>query len=67
MHEKENNYHLDAVDSNAVPLSCDTDFLNTNPLDRISSEVTWTDGPFHRHLYIMYTPILDMVDLKSKC
>jgi starch-binding outer membrane protein, SusD/RagB family len=28
----------------AVPLSCDTDFLNTTPVDRIPSETTWSDG-----------------------
>ena len=27
-----------------LPLSCDTDFLNTTPQDRISSSLTWTDG-----------------------
>jgi starch-binding outer membrane protein, SusD/RagB family len=26
-------------------LSCDKGFLNTKPLDRISSEATWADGP----------------------
>ncbi|MDX2284785.1 MAG: RagB/SusD family nutrient uptake outer membrane protein [Bacteroidia bacterium] len=25
--------------------SCDPDFLNTRPLDRISSDATWADGP----------------------
>ncbi|PHN01461.1 RagB/SusD family nutrient uptake outer membrane protein [Flavilitoribacter nigricans] len=28
-----------------LPLSCDQDFLNTEPLDKISSEATWADGP----------------------
>ena len=28
-----------------MPLSCDQDFLNTEPLDKISSEATWADGP----------------------
>jgi tetratricopeptide (TPR) repeat protein len=28
-----------------VPLSCNKDFLNTEPLDKISSEATWADGP----------------------
>lgn len=27
-----------------IPLSCSKDFLNTQPLDKISSDVTWTDG-----------------------
>ncbi|MDN5202197.1 RagB/SusD family nutrient uptake outer membrane protein [Fulvivirgaceae bacterium BMA10] len=26
-------------------ISCDKDFLNTKPLDKISSEATWADGP----------------------
>lgn len=26
-------------------MSCDQDFLNTRPLDKISSEATWEDGP----------------------
>jgi starch-binding outer membrane protein, SusD/RagB family len=29
----------------ATTLSCDKDFLNTKPLDKISSEATWSDGP----------------------
>ena len=28
-----------------VSLSCNQDFLNTQPLDKISSEATWSDGP----------------------
>lgn len=28
-----------------IPMACDTDFLNTQPLDRISSDQTWSDGP----------------------
>ncbi|NRB50148.1 MAG: RagB/SusD family nutrient uptake outer membrane protein [Saprospiraceae bacterium] len=28
-----------------LPLSCGDDFLNTEPLDKISSEATWADGP----------------------
>ena len=27
------------------PTSCNKDFLNTQPLDKISSEATWGDGP----------------------
>ena len=26
-------------------VSCNSDFLNTQPLDKISSEATWADGP----------------------
>lgn len=29
----------------ATTLSCDKGFLNTQPLDKISSEATWSDGP----------------------
>lgn len=29
----------------AIPLSCDTDFLNTRPLDKVQSETTWQEGP----------------------
>ncbi len=29
----------------ALSFSCDTDFLNTRPLDKISSDATWADGP----------------------
>ncbi len=28
-----------------LPLSCNDDFLNTKPLDKISSDATWADGP----------------------
>ncbi|KPM49124.1 RagB/SusD family nutrient uptake outer membrane protein [Jiulongibacter sediminis] len=28
-----------------VSFSCDTEFLNTRPLDKISSDATWADGP----------------------
>ena len=27
-----------------IPMSCDNDFLNTEPLDKISSDKTWSDG-----------------------
>ena len=27
-----------------IPMSCNDDFLNTKPLDKVSSAVTWTDG-----------------------
>jgi hypothetical protein len=29
----------------ALSFSCDTEFLNTRPLDKISSDATWADGP----------------------
>ena len=28
-----------------LPLSCNDDFLDTQPLDKISSDATWADGP----------------------
>tara|TARA_R110001606_G_scaffold155148_3_gene297065 strand:+ start:88895 stop:90769 length:1875 start_codon:yes stop_codon:yes gene_type:complete len=28
-----------------LPMACNTDFLNTEPLDKISSDLTWSDGP----------------------
>src|SRR5688572_27944327 len=38
------------------PMACDTDFLNTNPLDKISSEVTWTDGALSQaFIYNVYS------------
>jgi len=27
-----------------LPISCSDDFLNTQPLDKISSDATWSDG-----------------------
>ncbi|MEZ4774013.1 MAG: RagB/SusD family nutrient uptake outer membrane protein [Bacteroidia bacterium] len=36
---------LIALSVSAVLLSCNKDFLNTQPLDKISSEATWADGP----------------------
>jgi len=29
----------------ATPFSCNTDFLNTTPLDRVADVTTWSDGP----------------------
>ncbi|MBT1705211.1 RagB/SusD family nutrient uptake outer membrane protein [Chryseosolibacter indicus] len=29
----------------AIPFSCDTDFLNTKPLDKVQAETTWEEGP----------------------
>src|SRR6187399_1175908 len=28
-----------------LPMSCGTDFLNTQPVDKVPSTVTWSDGP----------------------
>lgn len=29
----------------AIPFSCNTDFLNTKPVDRVADVTTWSDGP----------------------
>lgn len=29
----------------SLPFSCNTDFLNTTPLDRVADVTTWSDGP----------------------
>jgi hypothetical protein len=29
----------------SIPFSCNTDFLETKPLDRVSDATTWSDGP----------------------
>jgi starch-binding outer membrane protein, SusD/RagB family len=29
----------------ALPFSCDTDFLNTKPTDKVPAQTTWSDGP----------------------
>lgn len=39
------NYFLILLISVVFMTSCDQDFLNTQPLDKISSEATWSDGP----------------------
>ena len=36
---------LVVVMASLTPMSCNSDFLNTQPLDKISSEATWADGP----------------------
>ncbi|HTJ51188.1 MAG TPA: RagB/SusD family nutrient uptake outer membrane protein [Cyclobacteriaceae bacterium] len=28
-----------------LPMSCNKDFLNTKPIDKVPSDVTWSDGP----------------------
>ncbi len=39
-----------------VVISCKKDFLNTEPLDRISSEATWADGPLSEaFIYNVYS------------
>jgi len=39
-----------------VVISCKKDFLNTQPLDRISSEATWADGPLSQaFIYNVYS------------
>jgi hypothetical protein len=39
-----------------VATSCNQDFLNTQPLDRISSEATWADGPLSEaFIYNVYS------------
>ncbi|HYC87319.1 MAG TPA: RagB/SusD family nutrient uptake outer membrane protein, partial [Chryseosolibacter sp.] len=43
-----------------TPISCNDDFLNTKPQDKISSSVTWTDGAlaqafiFHVYSFLGY-------------
>lgn len=40
----------------AFILSCNDDFLNTKPLDKISSEATWADGPLSEaFIYNVYS------------
>ncbi len=37
-------------------ISCDTDFLNTTPLDKIASSATWSDGPLSQaFIYGVYS------------
>ncbi len=39
-----------------LPLSCSKDFLNTEPLDRISSDATWSDGALSQaFIYNVYS------------
>lgn len=39
------NKFLVILISMVLAVSCNQDFLNTDPLDKISSEATWADGP----------------------
>ncbi|MDH5608912.1 MAG: RagB/SusD family nutrient uptake outer membrane protein [Cyclobacteriaceae bacterium] len=42
--------------SSMLFLSCNTDYLNTQPLDKISSEATWGDGPLaEAFIYNVYS------------
>lgn len=39
-----------------IPISCSKDFLNTQPLDKISSEATWSDGALSQaFIYNVYS------------
>jgi hypothetical protein len=39
-----------------TPLSCNDDFLDTQPLDKISSDATWADGPLSQaFIYNVYS------------
>jgi starch-binding outer membrane protein, SusD/RagB family len=41
-----------------VPMACNTDFLNTEPLDRISSDLTWSDGALSEaFIYNVYSSL----------
>lgn len=40
----------------SMAFSCDSDFLNTRPLDKISSDATWSDGPLSQaFVYNIYS------------
>ncbi len=42
--------------STIFPMSCNQDFLNTEPQDRISSDATWSDGPLSQaFIYNVYS------------
>ena len=41
---KKVNYFFVTIISIGLVTGCSRDFLNTNPLDQVSSEVVWTDG-----------------------
>src|SRR6187402_2115623 len=39
-----------------LPMSCGTDFLNTQPVDKVPSTVTWSDGPLSQaFIYNIYS------------
>lgn len=40
----------------ALPWSCDNEFLSTQPLDRVSSDATWSDGALSQaFIYNVYS------------
>lgn len=43
--KKHNLFILIGLFAAILPYSCNQDFLNTKPLDKISSDATWSDGP----------------------
>lgn len=43
--KKYNLYYLVLAVIFLIPVSCNDDFLNTKPLDKISSDAVWGDGP----------------------
>lgn len=56
MNTKRIIYFLALAAAVTLPWSCNEDFLNTEPLDRISSEATWADGPLSEaFIYNVYS------------
>ncbi|MCB0645786.1 MAG: RagB/SusD family nutrient uptake outer membrane protein [Saprospiraceae bacterium] len=45
MMKKYNYYYIVLAVLFLIPVSCNDDFLNTKPLDKISSDAVWGDGP----------------------
>ncbi|MDX1907397.1 MAG: RagB/SusD family nutrient uptake outer membrane protein [Bacteroidia bacterium] len=53
---KNHFYLLLALIAVLPQVSCDGDFLNTKPLDKISSDATWSDGPLAQaFIYNVYS------------
>ncbi|HMP31338.1 MAG TPA: RagB/SusD family nutrient uptake outer membrane protein, partial [Saprospiraceae bacterium] len=49
-------YMLLMVGISTIPMSCNTDFLDTKPLDRISSDATWKDAALSQaFIYNIYS------------
>lgn len=49
-------FALIALAAAVLPISCGKDFLNTQPLDKVSSEATWSDGPLSQaFIYNVYS------------
>ncbi len=42
---KKRNIYIFMISISTLVISCDKDILNTVPLDKVSSEATWADGP----------------------